>query len=93
MRELEGADVAVLGINPASIEDHERYSEQLTLNFPLLSDGNGQVAAKYGASNSDRSVQRSVYVVDKEGIIRFAARGMHWTPEFYEALANLSETG
>ena len=89
MRELEGLDIVVLGINPAGIEDHERYSVQLDLNFPLLSDAGGQVAAQYGASNPDRSVQRSVYVVDKAGIIRFAARGMHWTPEFYEALGSL----
>ena len=79
----------MLGINPASIEEHERYSTQLTLNFPLLSDQDGQVAAKYGSLNPDRSVQRSVYVVDKGGVIRFAARGMHWTPEFYETLASL----
>jgi len=86
---MEGLDIAVLGINPASIEEHERYSEQLDLNFPLLSDPVGRVAARYGALNPDRSVQRSVYIVDKGGIIRFAARGMHWTPEFYETLASL----
>ena len=79
----------VLGINPASLEEHGRYSAQLHLNFPLLSDAGGQVAAQYGALHPDRSVQRSVYIVDKAGIIRFAARGMHWTPEFYEALGSL----
>ena len=88
--ELEGLDVLVVGINPASVEEHARYCAQLGLNFPLLHDVSGHVAAQYAALNTDRSVQRSVYVVDKAGVIRFAARGMHWTPEFYEALANLS---
>jgi peroxiredoxin len=55
----------------------------------VLSDEGGQIAAHYGALNPDRTVQRSVYVVDKEGLIRFATRGMHWIPEFYETLANL----
>jgi peroxiredoxin Q/BCP len=87
--ELAGLDVVVVGVNPASTADHERYSTQLGLSYPLLSDVGGQVASQYGALNADRSVQRSVYVVDKAGIIRFAARGMHWTPEFYEALASL----
>jgi peroxiredoxin Q/BCP len=82
-------EVSVVGINPASVEEHARYSAQLSLNFPLLSDVGGQVAAQYSALNPDGSVQRSTYVVDKEGLIRFAARGMHWVPEFYEALANL----
>ena len=89
MPELEGLDVVVLGINPAGVEEHARYGAQLGLNFPLLHDAEGQVAVRYGAFNPDRSVQRSVYVVDKAGLIRFAARGMHWVPEFYEALASL----
>jgi peroxiredoxin Q/BCP len=88
--ELAGMDIMVVGINPAGVEEHARYSSQLGLNFPLLHDAEGQVASQYGAFNVDRSVQRSVYVVDKGGRIRFAARGMHWVPEFYEALATLS---
>lgn len=89
MPELAGLDIMVVGINPAGVEEHARYCTQLGLNFPLLYDAGGQVAAQYGAFNPDRSVQRSVYVVDKAGLIRFAARGMHWVPEFYEALASL----
>jgi peroxiredoxin Q/BCP len=89
MRQLAELGILVLGINPASTADHERYSAQLGLGYPLLSDVGGQVAARYGALNPDRSVLRSVYVVDKAGIIRFAARGMHWTPEFYETLVSL----
>jgi thioredoxin-dependent peroxiredoxin len=87
--ELEGLDILVVGINPAGLEEHMRYCGQLGLNFPLLNDVDGQVAARYGALNVDRSVQRSVYVVDKAGVIRFAARGLHWVPEFYEALSSL----
>jgi thioredoxin-dependent peroxiredoxin len=88
--ELAGLDILVLGINPASVEEHSRYCAQLGLNFPLLHDAGGQVATQYGALNPDRSVQRSVYVVDKQGIIRYAARGMHWAPEFYEVLTRLA---
>jgi thioredoxin-dependent peroxiredoxin len=89
MRDFTELNTAVVGINPASVEEHARYSQQLGLNFPLLSDAGGAVTAQYGALAPDRSVQRSVYVVDKQGVIRFAARGLHWVPEFYDALANL----
>jgi thioredoxin-dependent peroxiredoxin len=82
-------DIVVVGINQAGVEEHTRYHELLGLNFPLLSDAAGGVAALYGVLNRDRSVQRSVYVVDKTGVVRFAARGFHWVPEFYEALAAL----
>lgn len=89
MPELEGLDILVVGVNPASVEEHIRYRTQLGLNFALLSDTGGQLAAQYGALNSDRSVQRTIYVVDKTGMIRYAARGMHWVPEFYDVLASL----
>jgi thioredoxin-dependent peroxiredoxin len=89
MPELEGLDIVVVGINPAGVEEHAHYCTQLGLNFPLLHDAAGQVAKQYGAFNPDRSVQRSVYVVDKAGLIRFAARGMHWIPEFYATLSSL----
>lgn len=82
-------DTLVVGINPAGAEEHARYSQQLGLNFPLLSDTGGSVAAQYGALSPDRSVQRSVYIIDKQGLIRFAARGFHWVPEFYDTLAHL----
>jgi len=89
MSDFTELNVLVVGINPASVEEHARYRDQLGLNFPLVSDVEGQVAAQYRALSLDRSVQRSVYVVDKAGVIRFAARGLHWVPEFYEALASL----
>ena len=38
MPELEGLDILVVGINPASLEEHARYGRQLGLNFPLLHD-------------------------------------------------------
>lgn len=79
----------MVGINPAGAEEHARYRQQLELNFPLLSDEGGEVAARYGVLNTDRSVQRSVYIVDKRGLVHFAARGLHWVPEFYNALAAL----
>jgi peroxiredoxin Q/BCP len=87
--ELDGMDILAVGIHPASLEEHARYCKLLDLNFPLLHDASGLIAAQYGALNQDRSIQRSVYVVDKAGVIRFAARGMHWIPEFYEALSSL----
>jgi thioredoxin-dependent peroxiredoxin len=89
MPELERLDIVVVGLNPASVGEHAHYCTQLGLNFALLHDAGGQVALQYGALNPDRSVQRSVYVVDKAGLIRFAARGMHWVPEFYETLSSL----
>ena len=89
MPDLTELDSVIVGINPAGVEEHARYSRQLALNFPLLSDAGGEVARRYGVLNADRSVQRSVYIIDKRGLIHFAAHGLHWVPEFYNALATL----
>lgn len=42
------------------------------LNYPLLSDfwPHGQVALKYGVLREEGFPQRSVFIIDKEGIIR-----------------------
>ena len=50
METLEACNAAVLGINPGTLDDHQRSQAQLGLTFPLLHDPGAQVAALYGAS-------------------------------------------
>lgn len=81
------AGVQPFGINPAGWEDHRRYAAKLRLPFPLLSDPDREVAGSYGALKEDgKSIQRSVVLVGRDGIVRFAARG---APGAKESLAAL----
>jgi len=43
------------------------------INYPLLSDfwPHGEVAEKYGVFRSDGKSERAIFVIDKEGIIRY----------------------
>ena len=68
----------VLGISVDSIFTLAKYKEEQSLNFPLLSDFNKEVSADYG-SLYDTFVfdmkgvsKRSAFVIDKEGIVRYA---------------------
>jgi peroxiredoxin Q/BCP len=89
MAELEACHAAVIGINTGELADHERYVQQLGLSFPLLHDPGAQVAALYGARQDDGTVRRTVYLIDKQGLVRYGKPGMHWNEEFFTALGSL----
>jgi peroxiredoxin Q/BCP len=90
MAELEACNAAVIGINTGTLAEHECYVQQLGLSFPLLHDARAQVAARYGARQDDGTVRRTVYVIDRRGIIRYGKPGMHWNEEFFTALGALT---
>ena len=90
METLEACNAAVLGINPGTLDDHQRYQAQLGLTFPLLHDPGAQVAALYGARQEDGSVRRMVYLIDTQGMIRYGRLGMHWNEAFLSALSALA---
>ena len=81
------AGVACFGVNPASVEDHREYAASLGLPFLLLSDP-GLVAAQAwrAASPLGDQITRTVYLCDRTGAIRFAARGMPNADIVLEAL-------
>ncbi len=62
-----GADV--LGISPQSVESHERFTQEKSLNVPLLADEEKAVAKAYGVL-AGPMVRRAVFVIDEQGIIR-----------------------
>jgi peroxiredoxin Q/BCP len=63
----------VLGINPQSAESHRKFIQKQQYPFPLLVDKGKEVAKLYHAGGF--IVRRTVYLIDKNGIIRFAERG------------------
>ena len=70
------AKIQPLGVNPASIESHKSYVEKLRFNFPLLSDPERTMAGAYHALKDDgKGIQRTVYVIGRDGTVRFAQRG------------------
>lgn len=63
----------VLGINPQSAESHRKFADAQRYPFPLLVDTGQNVARLYHAAGL--IVRRTVYLIDKDGIVRFAERG------------------
>lgn len=66
---LDAIDADVLGISPQSVDSHERFSKEKSLNVPLLADEDKAVAKAYGIV-AGPMVRRAIFVIDEEGVIR-----------------------
>jgi alkyl hydroperoxide reductase subunit AhpC len=74
LSKFEELDTQVLGISVDSIPSHEAWQKSIGgISYPLCSDfyPHGAVAEKYGVLRSEGYNERSLFVIDKEGIIRF----------------------
>lgn len=94
---FEGANAQVFGISVDSVWAHKAFAEKHNLKYRLLADFHpkGKVCGLYGTWLEDKGLcGRATYVIDKEGIIRFAKdHGIPNLPdnkEILEALKKLS---
>ena len=71
-------NATVFGISVDSPQTLARFKEDQKLNFQLLSDFNKDVSTEYGTIYDTFSLnmkgvsKRSAFVIDKEGIVRYA---------------------
>ncbi|MSZ16173.1 MAG: redoxin domain-containing protein [Actinobacteria bacterium] len=73
---FEGVGAQVLAISAQDIESHESFASKYGFKFPLLADTDKTVAAAYGTVGPLGFPRRSVFVVDGQGIIRYAHRAI-----------------
>ncbi len=72
------ADAQVYGISVDSLFAQGKFKKELELNFPLLSDFNKTASTAYDTiyehwfNDMDGVSKRSAFVIDKEGIVRYA---------------------
>jgi len=68
---------SVLAISPQSVESHDEFScKHGGFAFPLLADTDKAVGEAYGILGPLGFYRRSVFVVDAEGIVRYAHRAV-----------------
>lgn len=91
MRAFEQAGIQPFGVNPAGVDSHVQYVQKMGFNFPLLSDPERAMARAYQALKEDgRGIQRTVYVIARDGRIVFARRG---APPVSEIVAAVGPRG
>jgi peroxiredoxin Q/BCP len=77
--------------NPDSVESHERFSKAQSYQFPILVDAERTMAKAYHALKEDgKGIQRTVYILDDQGVIRYAKQGLPSDAELAEAIRAFS---
>lgn len=71
--------------NPASVESHLKFAQKQHYQFPILSDRDKTMAHDYGVIGLLGMINRTVYIVDSKGVIRYAKRGLPSNQELLEA--------
>jgi thioredoxin-dependent peroxiredoxin len=84
---FEAKGIKVFGVNPAGTDSHNKFIKNHSFQFSLLIDEGQKVAKLYGCDNQP-SVKRTVYAIDKKGMIVFAKSGM---PDDSEILKSISD--
>jgi peroxiredoxin Q/BCP len=74
--QFEGVGAQVLAISPQTVKSHESFRAKHGFAFPLLADIDKEVAGRYGTLGPLGFPRRSVFVVDTEGVIRYAHRAI-----------------
>jgi glutaredoxin-dependent peroxiredoxin len=91
--EFDEAGVRVVAVSRDSPYSHTAWREVLELNFPLLSDWNGEAVRAFGVAHTYATgmrdvAERSAFLVDADGTVRGAWRyGTAELPDVDELLS------
>jgi thioredoxin-dependent peroxiredoxin len=80
-------EATVVGISSQDLASHEGFVAKHSLNVPLLSDIDRQVAISYSAFSPRLGIKRAVIVIDENGIVR--ARHDHLLGLDYQSVDEL----
>lgn len=82
--EFAGYNTIVVGISRDDCISHATFRDKYGLSVQLLSDTDGRVCKKYGVlyekevdGQKKLAIQRSTFIIDKEGKLRHALYGVH----------------
>ena len=92
LSQFSNVNAQILAISAQDVASHEAFSTKQGYKFPLLSDTDKTVASLYSVVGLFGLPKRSVFVVDANGVIKYAHRsvlGVTYRPvsELIEAVA------
>lgn len=94
MARLTPYGISVLGVSTDSVTSHQRFRDKFNLNFPLISDKSTKIARTYGVlPQGKKTTQRTTFLIDKEGKIRFIWPRVKVAGHVDEVLEKIQELG
>lgn len=76
IEQFSGLDANIVGISAQDVASHEGFASKHGITFPLLADTSKATAGAYGTLGPLGFPRRSVFIVDADGIIRYAHRAI-----------------
>jgi peroxiredoxin Q/BCP len=96
--EIRALGAIVLGVSPDSRNSHVKFVNKFNLNFPLLVDEGAELAKKLGVwkeknmyGKKSMGIERSTFLIDRDGVIRRAWRRVKVEGHDDEVIAALRE--
>ncbi|HEY0782074.1 MAG TPA: thioredoxin-dependent thiol peroxidase [Thermoanaerobaculia bacterium] len=96
--DLAAAGAVVLGVSPDDVKSHGKFRDKHSLNFPLLADPGHKVADLYGAwreknmyGKKSMGIQRSTFLIDKDGTVRKAWKRVNVDGHDRDVLASVRQ--
>ena len=91
---FEAKDAQVLSVSVDSVFAHKAFAETMGgISFPMLSDffPHGSVCEQYDCLRPQGFPKRAVFIIDKQGTVRFAKVYEGGIPENNDLLAELDK--
>jgi peroxiredoxin Q/BCP len=92
--EFEKRTTEIIGVSKDSIKSHDKFADKYCLPFKLASDENSDMCEKFGVwkqksfmGKKYMGIERSTFLIDKEGIIRKIWLNVSVTGHVKEVLA------
>ncbi|MEJ7800058.1 MAG: peroxiredoxin [Ilumatobacter sp.] len=76
LNQFEALDTQIVGISAQSVESKDVFSSKHGFDFPLLADTEKKAAAAYGTLGPIGFPRRSTFIIDADGVIRYAHRAI-----------------
>lgn len=81
--QFEASNTLVVGVSRDSVKSHQNFTTKQALNFPLLSDADEKLCALFDVikmkkmyGKEVRGIERSTFVIDRQGVLKQAWRGV-----------------
>ena len=76
LEEFEALDAQIVGISAQDVASKDAFVAKYGFDFPLLADTDKEIAAAYGTLGPIGFPRRSTFIIDADGVIRYAHRAI-----------------
>lgn len=92
---LKEINCKIIGVSPDNATSHQKFIEEHHLNFPLLCDEQLELCKKFDVihpkgEKGELKIERSTFLIDREGIIRWIERPVNVVGHVERVLENLT---